>query len=98
MSLSTYERPSSATSSILTWPRLWGNPDHLKSLTNSLHERYSEDRLHVLVTKRNSGSFTYDGAEIGGERAVVEARPPVPVKGKREPVPAFLLRELRWQV
>ena len=26
----------------------------------------------MLVTKRNSGSFTYDGAEIGGERAVVE--------------------------
>ena len=31
--------------------------------------------------------------ELAG-RAVVEARDPVPVKGKREPVPAFLLRAL----
>jgi class 3 adenylate cyclase len=31
--------------------------------------------------------------ELGG-RAVVEPREPVPVKGKREPVPAFLLRGL----
>ncbi|TKJ17964.1 hypothetical protein A6V29_01075 [Blastococcus sp. CCUG 61487] len=30
-----------------------------------------------------------------GARAVVEAREPVPVKGKSEPVPAFLLRALR---
>ncbi len=34
-------------------------------------------------------------ADALGGRAVVEAREPVPVKGKREPVPAFLLRELR---
>lgn len=44
----------------------------MKSLSTSLRERYPEDQLHVLVTKRNAGSFTYDGAEIGGERAVVE--------------------------
>lgn len=31
--------------------------------------------------------------ELGG-RAVVEAREPVPVKGKRQPVPTWLLREL----
>ncbi|KAL6711451.1 hypothetical protein ACN47E_004385 [Coniothyrium glycines] len=51
---------------------LWGNPDHLKSLSGSLRERYSEDKLHVLVTKRNAGSFTYDGADTGGERAALE--------------------------
>jgi class 3 adenylate cyclase len=34
-------------------------------------------------------------AEELGSRAVMDAREPVPVKGKREPVPAFLLRELR---
>ena len=33
-------------------------------------------------------------AEELGSRAVMDSREPVPVKGKREPVPAFLLREL----
>lgn len=37
-----------------------------------MRDRYPEDQLHILLTKRNAGSFTYDGAEIGGERAVVE--------------------------
>jgi len=51
---------------------LWGNPDHLKFLSTSLRERYPEDKLHVLVAKRNSGSFTYDGVELGGERVAFE--------------------------
>jgi hypothetical protein len=51
---------------------LWGNPDHLKFLSTSLRERYPEDKLHVLVAKRNAGSFTYDGIELGGERVAYE--------------------------
>ncbi|ORY14453.1 lipase/serine esteras-like protein [Clohesyomyces aquaticus] len=51
---------------------LWGNPQHLKFLNDSLREAYPEDRLHILVAKRNSGSFTYDGIELGGERLANE--------------------------
>ncbi|KAJ4325726.1 hypothetical protein N0V94_000485 [Neodidymelliopsis sp. IMI 364377] len=54
--------------------RLWGNPEHLKYLTTSVRERYPD--IDVLVPKSNSGSFTYDGIELGGERVAheVEAR------------------------
>lgn len=51
---------------------LWGNPEHLKYASTSLRERYPEDKLHVLVAKRNAGSFTYDGADTGGERVADE--------------------------
>ncbi|KAF2817356.1 lipase/serine esteras-like protein [Mytilinidion resinicola] len=51
---------------------LWGNPQHLEYLAKSLREKYPEDRLHVLVAKRNAGSFTYDGIELGGERVTKE--------------------------
>ncbi|KAH6625310.1 lipase/serine esteras-like protein [Boeremia exigua] len=49
---------------------LWGNPAHLKYLTDSIRERYPD--LDVLVPKNNSGSFTYDGIELGGERVADE--------------------------
>ncbi|KAI9830167.1 MAG: hypothetical protein M1819_005844 [Sarea resinae] len=51
---------------------LWGNPQHLSFLASSLREKYSESELHILVAKRNSGSFTYDGIELGGERVTQE--------------------------
>lgn len=51
---------------------LWGNPSHLKFLSTSLREQYPEDKLHILVVKRNAGSFTYDGIETGGERVAHE--------------------------
>ncbi|KAF2262839.1 lipase/serine esteras-like protein [Lojkania enalia] len=51
---------------------LWGTPDHLKFLATSLRDKYPEDKLHILVPKRNSGSFTYDGIELGGERVANE--------------------------
>ncbi|KAF2648320.1 lipid particle protein [Lophiostoma macrostomum CBS 122681] len=51
---------------------LWGNPNHLSYLNTSLREQFSEDKLHILVTKRNSGNFTYDGIELGGERVAHE--------------------------
>ena len=51
---------------------LWGNPSHLNFLSTSLREKYPEDRLHILVAKRNAGSFTYDGIDTGGERVAHE--------------------------
>lgn len=52
--------------------RLWGNPNHLSYLATTLREKYADDRLHILVAKRNAGSFTYDGIELGGERVAQE--------------------------
>ncbi|KAI0164264.1 DUF676-domain-containing protein [Hypoxylon sp. FL1284] len=51
---------------------LWGNPDHMKSVAKALREKYSEEQIYLLVAKRNSGSFTYDGIERGGERVCLE--------------------------
>ncbi|KAF2686668.1 lipase/serine esteras-like protein [Lentithecium fluviatile CBS 122367] len=51
---------------------LWGNPAHLKFLKTSLRDKYAEDKLHILVVKRNAGSFTYDGVHTGGERVANE--------------------------
>jgi len=52
--------------------RLWGSPSHLWYLSSALYDKYPEDKLHILVAKRNSGSFTYDGIELGGERVTQE--------------------------
>ncbi|CAN9185978.1 unnamed protein product [Alternaria alternata] len=57
---------------------LWGNPEHLKYVSTTLGERFPEDKLHILVAKRNAGSFTYDGVDTGGERVAEE------VEGKIE--------------
>ncbi|KAI1211713.1 DUF676-domain-containing protein [Annulohypoxylon truncatum] len=51
---------------------LWGNPNHMKSVAKALRDTYSEDELYLLVAKRNSDSFTYDGIERGGERVCLE--------------------------
>ncbi|KAL9001716.1 MAG: hypothetical protein Q9188_005314 [Gyalolechia gomerana] len=51
---------------------LWGNPSHLAYLAKSLREKHSEDNLNILVAKSNSGSYTYDGIETGGERVTQE--------------------------
>ncbi|KAL1857229.1 hypothetical protein Plec18167_004707 [Paecilomyces lecythidis] len=51
---------------------LWGNPSHLDYVASALRERYKEDRLYILAAKRNAGSFTYDGIELGGERVAYE--------------------------
>jgi len=56
----------------LTTPSLWGKPEHLKYVSTTLGERYPEDKLHILVAKRNAGSFTYDGIDTGGERVAEE--------------------------
>lgn len=41
-------------------------------MSTSLRERFPEDQLHILVAKRNAGSFTYDGVDTGGERVANE--------------------------
>lgn len=51
---------------------LWGNPNHMRNIARSLRSRYSSDELYMLLAKRNSGSFTYDGIELGGERVCAE--------------------------
>jgi hypothetical protein len=51
---------------------LWGNPNHLRNVTAKLREAHPEDKLHILVATRNSGNFTYDGIEVGGERVCHE--------------------------
>ncbi|KAF9893050.1 hypothetical protein FE257_012461 [Aspergillus nanangensis] len=51
---------------------LWGNPSHLDFIASSLRDRHSEDRLHILAATRNTGNFTYDGIELGGERLTHE--------------------------
>ncbi|CAI7601602.1 hypothetical protein N7533_007371 [Penicillium manginii] len=50
---------------------LWGNPSHLDQVANALGERHGE-KLHILCAKENSGNFTYDGIELGGERLAHE--------------------------
>lgn len=57
---------------LLTCISLWGNPNHLKVVAKSLREKYPEENFHILVAKRNSGNFTYDGIELGGERVCQE--------------------------
>lgn len=52
--------------------QLWGNPDHLGNIAKSLREQYGPDRLRIFAAKRNSGNFTYDGIEVGGERLCQE--------------------------
>ncbi|EEU45194.1 uncharacterized protein NECHADRAFT_40576 [Fusarium vanettenii 77-13-4] len=51
---------------------LWGNPSHMRSIAKTLREQYSYDELYLLLAKQNSGNFTYDGIERGGERVCAE--------------------------
>jgi len=37
-----------------------------------LRNEFPEDVLHILVAERNTGNFTYDGIELGGERLTHE--------------------------
>ncbi|KAJ5674060.1 hypothetical protein N7462_009499 [Penicillium macrosclerotiorum] len=51
---------------------LWGNPKNLEYLEFALRQKHSEEILYILRAKDNSGSFTYDGIELGGERVAHE--------------------------
>ncbi len=44
----------------------------MNQVANALRAAYPEDQLHLLLAKRNSGNFTYDGIELGGERVCLE--------------------------
>lgn len=44
----------------------------MTNIAKSLREKHSPDELYLLLAKRNSGSFTYDGIELGGERVCAE--------------------------
>lgn len=44
----------------------------MKNVARRLRAEYPAEKLHILVAKRNSGSFTYDGIERGGERVCRE--------------------------
>jgi hypothetical protein len=44
----------------------------MASVAKALRARHSPDQVYILVAKRNSGSFTYDGIERGGERVCLE--------------------------
>ena len=41
-------------------------------IASALRDKYSEDLLHILVAKSNSGNYTYDGIETGAERVTHE--------------------------
>lgn len=41
-------------------------------MARCLRAKHPEESLHILVAKRNSGNFTYDGIELGGERVCQE--------------------------
>ena len=51
---------------------LWGNPNHLNYLRDTLQAQHPEDRLHILGAKSNADGMTYDGIEVGGERIANE--------------------------
>lgn len=44
----------------------------MKQVATAIRATYPEDQLHLLLAKRNSGNYTYDGIELGGERVCVE--------------------------
>ena len=56
----------------LTEQRLWGNPQHMSFVAKALRERHAESKVDILIPKGNSGNFTYDGVELGGERITQE--------------------------
>ncbi|KAI1811551.1 DUF676-domain-containing protein [Poronia punctata] len=62
---------------------LWGNPEHMNQVAKAIREVYAEDELHLLIAKRNSGSFTYDGIELGGERVCLEIEEEIEIIRKR---------------
>ncbi|CAG8032366.1 unnamed protein product [Penicillium olsonii] len=50
---------------------LWGKPAHLDYVASALKDTF-QDNVHILCPKANTGNYTYDGIELGGERLVHE--------------------------
>lgn len=44
----------------------------MNQVAKAIRAAHPEDELYLLLAKRNSGNFTYDGIELGGERVCVE--------------------------
>lgn len=44
----------------------------MNTIAKRLRAKYPPEELYLLLAKRNSGSFTYDGIERGGERVCAE--------------------------
>lgn len=44
----------------------------MRNIAKALRARHPVDQLCMLLARRNSGSFTYDGIELGGERVCAE--------------------------
>ena len=44
----------------------------MTNVAKSLRAQHPADKVYILVAARNSGSFTYDGIELGGERVCLE--------------------------
>jgi hypothetical protein len=44
----------------------------MNQVAKAIRAVYSEDQLHLLLAKRNSDYYTYDGIELGGERVCLE--------------------------
>lgn len=44
----------------------------MNAIARALRAEYSADELYFLLAKKNSGSFTYDGIDRGGERLCAE--------------------------
>jgi triacylglycerol esterase/lipase EstA (alpha/beta hydrolase family) len=44
----------------------------MESVAKTLRSVYSEDQIHLLLAKSNSGNNTFDGIETGGERVYAE--------------------------
>ncbi|KAJ5918405.1 hypothetical protein N7466_009061 [Penicillium verhagenii] len=70
--MSDTEAPTKADHLCVLVHGLWGKPAHLDYMAAALKERYGEDHLYILCPEGNSGNFTYDGVEVGGERVVHE--------------------------
>ncbi|KEZ38736.1 hypothetical protein SAPIO_CDS10763 [Scedosporium apiospermum] len=51
---------------------LWGNPSHMRNVAKALRAKFPAEKLYLLIAKSNSGSFTSDGIELGGERVCAE--------------------------
>lgn len=51
-------------------------------MAKTLRAKHPEKSLHILVAEKNSGSFTYDGIELGGERVCREIEEEIEKLGK----------------
>jgi len=44
----------------------------MRNVAKALRAKFPAEKLYLLIAKSNSGSFTSDGIELGGERVCAE--------------------------